>query len=42
VGKCGWGENVVFETFLFEPRDPGSDGDGTLTAERAGEPGQDR
>jgi len=34
--------NVVFETFLFEPRDAGSDGNGTLTAERAGEPGRVR
>jgi uncharacterized protein YbcI len=35
-------QNVVFETFLFEPRDPGGDGNGTLAAERAGEPGRDR
>ena len=34
--------NTVFECFYFEPRDSGSDGNGTLTAEGAGEPGQDR
>src|SRR3954453_19961209 len=27
--------NVVFECFYFEPRESGSNGDGTLTAERA-------
>jgi uncharacterized protein YbcI len=34
--------NMVFETFYFEPRAPGSDGDGTLSAGRAGELGKDR
>ena len=33
--------NVAFETFYFEPRESGSDGNGTLTAERAGELGED-
>lgn len=33
-------QNVVFENFLFE-RDSGSDGNGTLTTERARELGQD-
>jgi uncharacterized protein YbcI len=32
--------NVVFENFAFEPRAAG-DGDGALTAERAGELGED-
>ena len=27
--------NVVFENFYFEPRESGSDGEGTLTAKRA-------
>jgi uncharacterized protein YbcI len=29
--------NVVFETFALEPREPGSDGAGTLPIERTGE-----
>jgi uncharacterized protein YbcI len=33
--------NVVFETFYFEPRGSGSDGDGAVSAERTGELGQD-
>jgi len=34
--------NAVFETFYFEPRESGSDGDGTLPPGRQGEIGQDR
>jgi uncharacterized protein YbcI len=34
--------NMVFETFYFEPRESGSDGDGTLSAARASELRQDR
>jgi len=34
--------NVVFETFFFDPLNSGSDGNGTLAAERAGELGEDR
>jgi uncharacterized protein YbcI len=34
--------NVVFETFYFESNDSGSDGDGALTTERAGELGEHR
>jgi uncharacterized protein YbcI len=33
--------NVVFETFYFEPRESGSDGDGALAAEGTGELGED-
>jgi len=35
-------KNVVFECYSFEPRELGSDGNGTLAAEGAGELGQDR
>jgi uncharacterized protein YbcI len=34
-------KNVVFENFVFESRDSGSDGNGAPTAERAAELGQD-
>jgi len=34
--------DVVFECFYFEPRQSGSDGDGTLSPERARELGPDR
>jgi uncharacterized protein YbcI len=34
--------DVVFETFTFETRDPGSEGDGARPAEGAGELGEDR
>jgi len=34
--------NVVFECFYFEPRQSGSNGNGTLAAERVGELGEDR
>jgi uncharacterized protein YbcI len=33
--------DVVFETFFFEPAGSGSDGDGTLSTERARELGED-